>query len=75
MAKSYPLFRVQALILRSKVVAVILAFVFSMTMVAHGESYALLHSFTGGPDGAHPTSGLTMDRHSPCDIHIAIRDR
>ncbi len=28
---------------------------------AHGQTYQVLHSFTGGADGGRPQSGLTMD--------------
>jgi uncharacterized repeat protein (TIGR03803 family) len=47
---------------RSKILGILLALVFSLTAVAQGQTYADLHSFTGGRDGAHPLTGLTMDR-------------
>jgi uncharacterized repeat protein (TIGR03803 family) len=47
---------------RSKVLGLLLALVFSLTVLAQGQTYADLHSFTGGRDGADPLTGLTMDR-------------
>ena len=38
-----------------------LALFFSLTSVAWGQTYANLHSFSGGRDGGHPLTGLTMD--------------
>ena len=31
------------------------------TLAAHAQSYTLVHTFTGGKDGAFPYSGLAMD--------------
>jgi hypothetical protein len=47
---------------RSIVLSVLLAFVFLLTAAAQGQIYADLHGFTGGRDGTHPLTGLTMDR-------------
>jgi uncharacterized repeat protein (TIGR03803 family) len=29
---------------------------------AYGQTFAVIHNFTGGSDGSHPVSGLTIDR-------------
>jgi len=31
------------------------------TFLMHAQTYSILHNFTGGADGAEPTTGLTMD--------------
>jgi len=45
--------------------AVRLCIIASMTLCAtsfmHAQTYTILHNFTGGADGAAPTTGLTMD--------------
>jgi uncharacterized repeat protein (TIGR03803 family) len=47
-------------------VALVLAIVFvlalGMAQSAQAQTYQLLYNFTGGPDGAYPQAGLTMDR-------------
>src|SRR5208283_2047980 len=46
--------------------ALALAIVFALTIVttdaAHAQSFQVIYTFTGGPDGAQPYAGLTMDR-------------
>src|SRR5271165_2194148 len=43
-----------------------LAIVFALTIVttdaAHAQSFQVLYTFTGGPDGAQPYAGLTIDK-------------
>jgi len=34
---------------------------FAATQSAHAQSYQVLYSFSGGPDGAYPETGLTTD--------------
>ncbi|MGA2686713.1 MAG: choice-of-anchor tandem repeat GloVer-containing protein [Candidatus Korobacteraceae bacterium] len=42
---------------------IMLAIVFSLTAVAgQGQTFAVLHNFTGGQDGANPLAGVSMDR-------------
>jgi len=36
---------------------------FGCPQSAQGQTYRVLHMFTGGPDGAQPQAGLIMDRH------------
>jgi len=52
-------------ILRAATGALALAIVFALTIVAsqsaQGQTFAVLHSFTGGQDGATPKAGVTMD--------------
>jgi uncharacterized repeat protein (TIGR03803 family) len=45
--------------LLSKVVAFTFALVFAVT--AEAQSFSVIHSFLGGPDGNEPTYGLTID--------------
>jgi uncharacterized repeat protein (TIGR03803 family) len=58
----------RSLMPRRSVVATVaaLAIVFGLTVVtahaAHAQSYQVIYTFTGGPDGAGPFAGLTMDR-------------
>ena len=35
----------------------------SMLQLAHAQSFTLLHTFTGGPDGSNPLSSLVLDRN------------
>jgi len=46
--------------------ALALAIVFVLTIVttdaAHAQTFQVIYNFTGGPDGAQPYAGLTMDR-------------
>src|SRR5271157_3723140 len=43
-----------------------LAIVFALTLVtagaAHAQTFQVLYTFTGGPDGAQPYAGLTIDK-------------
>ncbi|HLI62726.1 MAG TPA: choice-of-anchor tandem repeat GloVer-containing protein [Terriglobales bacterium] len=32
-----------------------------LTPTAQGQTYSVIYTFTGGPDGAYPSTGLTMD--------------
>ncbi len=45
--------------------ATALAFVFILTVVAipasQGQTFRVIHAFSGGQDGANPFAGLTMD--------------
>ena len=51
---------------RAAIGALALAIVFVLTIVAspaaQAQTYNVLYTFTGGPDGAGPFAGLTMDR-------------
>jgi len=42
---------------RPSIAAVLLV----LTSVAHAQSFQVIHSFTGGADGANPHAGLTID--------------
>ncbi len=42
--------------------ATVLALTVVLTQSAQAQTYTVLHSFTGGVDGANPWAGLTMDR-------------
>ncbi len=42
-------------------VLLVLAAVFSMTLAAPAQTYTVLHSFSGTPDGANPIGGLIRD--------------
>jgi len=43
-------------------VAALLVLVIGLSgMLASAQTFSVLHSFTGGPDGAHPLAGVTMD--------------
>ncbi len=43
-------------------VAMGLIIVLGLTVVAQAQTFTVLHSFTGGQDGANPLAGLTMDQ-------------
>ena len=51
---------------RAATVALAIATVFALTVVltqsAHAQTFKVIHTFTGGADGAIPDAGLTMDR-------------
>jgi uncharacterized repeat protein (TIGR03803 family) len=40
----------------------VLGLTICMTRSGQGQTFAVLHSFTGGGDGAYPGAGLTMDK-------------
>src|SRR5271166_5567191 len=42
--------------------AMLLALTVVLTPSAQAQTYTVLHSFTGGVDGANPWAGLTMDK-------------
>jgi uncharacterized repeat protein (TIGR03803 family) len=52
--------------LRASAFALALAIVFALTVAAapaaQGQTFKVIHTFTGGADGASPVAGLTMDR-------------
>ncbi len=52
--------------LRAKTVLLALTFVFVLTAAttdaAHAQSFQVLFTFNGGPDGAQPYAGVTVDR-------------
>jgi len=52
--------------LRMGTVALIAALMFAATIIAvpaiHAQTFTVLHSFTGAPDGANPVVGLTLDQ-------------
>jgi uncharacterized repeat protein (TIGR03803 family) len=41
--------------------AIVLVLIFVATHAAQGQTFNLLHAFTGGSDGASPEAGLTID--------------
>jgi uncharacterized repeat protein (TIGR03803 family) len=41
--------------------AMVLTMAAVMTQAAQAQTYTVIHNFTGGPDGAMPMAGLTMD--------------
>ena len=52
--------------LGARTAALALAIVFALTLVttdaAHAQTFKVIYTFTGGPDGAGPFAGVTMDR-------------
>ena len=46
----------------TRYIPLLLALALSFAVHAQAQSYTVLHSFTGGQDGASPVAGLTMDR-------------
>src|SRR5271169_3871383 len=40
---------------------IIFALAAGLTRSAHAQTFAVLHNFTGGEDGAAPKAGVTMD--------------
>ncbi len=42
--------------------AAVLLFGLMFLQLAEGQTYSVIHSFTGGPDGANPLAGLAMDQ-------------
>src|SRR3984957_13434914 len=42
--------------------AAVLLFGLMFLQLAKGQTYSVIHSFTGGPDGANPLAGLAMDQ-------------
>jgi len=40
----------------------VLAAIFLLIPTAHGQTFSVVHTFTGGGDGAQPFAGLTFDR-------------
>jgi hypothetical protein len=34
----------------------------TVVQTAQSQNYAVIHTFTGGPDGARPATGLTIDK-------------
>jgi hypothetical protein len=46
------------------VIAIAVVLVLSLLLAQHGQAqtFTVLHTFTGGEDGAYPEAGLTMDR-------------
>ena len=50
--------------MRSFVLCIALSILFALTVLvspAPAQTFKLLYNFTGGPDGAHPYAGVTMD--------------
>jgi hypothetical protein len=51
---------------RSRAATAALAIAFSLIVVAsqaaQGQTFTVIHAFTGGPDGGYPYAGLTMDK-------------
>ncbi len=51
--------------LRQKTIVLIsltvLALAIAIVPAAHAQTFTVLHNFTGGPDGANPLNGLTID--------------
>jgi uncharacterized repeat protein (TIGR03803 family) len=39
-----------------------LVFALTFASASHAQTFTVLHSFTGGADGAHPATGLTIDQ-------------
>ena len=58
--------RILGLSRRATTVALVLTIVLVLTVVAtqsaQAQTYNVIHNFTGGPDGANPYAGLTMDK-------------
>lgn len=44
--------------------AVVAAILFGYSLHAQAQTLTALHDFTGGPDGANPAAGLSIDRAS-----------
>ena len=42
-------------------IAVVAIMVITMAVTAQGQSFQVIYNFTGGQDGAYPSSGLTID--------------
>jgi len=49
----------------SSIQLVLLLAVMNLTLgqAAHAQSFTVLHTFTGSPDGAHPNRGVVLDRN------------
>ena len=43
------------------VIAIVFALVTVLAQSAQAQTFTVLHTFTGGQDGAYPDGGLTMD--------------
>ena len=47
----------------SLVALVFVAVITAITQTALGQTFSVIHDFTGGQDGANPAAGLTIDAH------------
>jgi uncharacterized repeat protein (TIGR03803 family) len=49
-------------VLRTSLCVALLATAFALALPAQAQTFAVLHNFTGGGDGANPYAGVTADR-------------